>query len=406
MSGAAFVSGRPGTATLGSYYSSSSIYGPISFEVEWSFAGRTLSLAVTGESSMVSGGLTINSKTWSHTTISWDVNWTYATQYDSTPGTDVVYSDGRHTHQVEVKNAIWQKTYCDWMSYRGAPPTLLASITLNPALSTYLKQSIDSVTSVGDFWPTLCQQAILSAQYVDCNMIAMINDLRNLRSDLTGILENVKPTLLADIAKKDGWKQISSFFLGNKYGYQLTYSDATSIGEAMERLRQNLTREAKAILKLRSALETTIPGKVPITLKASYLARVSPNKDPLCAGIRSLYDWDIYPSLGNMWDLIPYSFVADWIVGVGDLLEDIDANAYMLYYYIKSITKSLKATTGPISASYALGNLCLAGSVSWSHYRRWGEFSFDPMPLSLDFHPEDLLGHWTEGTALWINKSK
>jgi hypothetical protein len=53
-----------------------------------------------------------------------------------------------------------------------------------------------------------------------------------------------------------------------------------------------------------------------------------------------LYKADLEPSLEHGYDLIPYSFVLDWFVNVGDILASIDVfttAAYLdLAYYIRS----------------------------------------------------------------------
>lgn len=403
LSAAAFVGSTTTRILLGGNDDAKPAGSYVWTEINASYLDHTVYLTIDIEGETISNGQKTRMVCKNHAKIVFHPDFKHYDLIKSEEGNTIYDPNGtQRYHPESIYKYTTTNCLCTWWTFKGVPTSTPTNLHLSQHAVCLVDKQVQSVVDKY-FWPKLCQTAVLSAQYVDCNMIAMINDLRNLRGDLTGILEQGKKVLFSDLATKAGRKEISSFYLGNKYGYQLTYSDAKSIGSAFERLRENLTRESKSVIKLRSTSKSHADGKIPVDITANYMARVSPFRDPLCDGIRGLYDWDLYPSLGNMWDLIPYSFVADWVVGVGDLLEDIDANVYMRYYEVKSITKSLKVQSGPIDASFILGDRRCSGMVGYKHYRRWGEFSFDPMPLSLDFHPGDLLGHWTEGIGLWIS---
>ncbi|DAD51093.1 TPA_asm: maturation protein, partial [ssRNA phage SRR7976300_1] len=409
-SGALIVDGSFGSAVLGGTEDTKEHGGWSGYSnwaLSWSSHGYVIDIEVSGEGYYLDpkGKTWVKSRRHSRTRITLDIAHSCAYLLESNPGDYTTYSDGRVSQVEEIPGARACTKPLDWLAYQGASPALSSILGINPAFTMTLNDTFNKYVQESNVWPELCQKAILSAQYVDCNMIAMINDLRNLRVDLTSVLEGFKRIPKINLKTKAGWKEASSQYLGNKYGYQLTISDAGAIGEALERLRQNCKAGMTDTKKLLSASSVTLPGRVPLSAEFHYTAKVGSSNDPLLAGIKGLYDWDLYPSLGNMWDLIPYSFVADWVVGIGDLLEDIDANVYMRYYQAKSIMKSTKITTGPVDNQQILGSLPGAcGLVSYTHYRRWVEFAFEPMPLSVDFHPENLLGHWVEGASLIIQR--
>lgn len=409
--GCAFVDGSFGSAVLGGTERPDLIpgwTGYSNYTLTWDVSGTTIDISVTGEGYQANTKNTQWTKTVviSHTRLTLDLTNNIVRVLESRPGSITTYYDGRVSNVPEIPLSSSYTRGIDWLMYDGVSPTLTSTLGISSVFSVCMEDALFKYFNENPIWAELCQKAILSGQYVDCNMIAMINDLKNLRVDLTSILESAKKLPKADLMTKKGWKEISSFFLGNKYGYQLTYADAQSIGGALERLRQNVKRGQKEIQKLTSACKATLPGRVPLTVECHYTAKVGTSNDPLMQGIKGLFDWDLYPSLGNMWDLIPYSFVADWVVGLGDLFEDIDANVYMRYYQAKSIMKSTKISTGPVNNQQILGSLPGAcGLVSYTYYRRWVENSFDPMPLSVDFHPENLLGHWVEGASLIIQRT-
>nr|WFS39096.1 MAG: putative maturation protein [StochSev_2 levi-like virus] len=410
IQGCAFVDGTPGSASLGGRFDESMFptsSGYSEFIVSWKNYGRTVDIRVQCVGYLKEAGdVWVKIQGVSHTRLIISPTDGSYQKLSSKPGLLETYSDGRCFSQQEEVFCYSSDKEADWLTYEGASPTLNCALGISPGFSALMKDAYDKYLQTNEVWPELCQKAILSGQYVDCNMIAMINDLKNLRADLTDIMQSAKKLPKAKLATKQGWKDVSSFFLGNKYGYQLTYADAGAIGESLERLRQDIKMGYREIKKLTSASTSTISGKIPFTIENHYTAKVGSSNDPLMMAIKGLYDWDLYPSLGNMWDLIPYSFCVDWVAGIGDLLDDIDANVYMRYYQARSIMKSTKITTGPVDNQQILGSIPGAcGLVSYTYYRRWVEFTFDPMPLSVDFHPENLLGHWVEGASLIIQRT-
>jgi hypothetical protein len=62
-----------------------------------------------------------------------------------------------------------------------------------------------------------------------------------------------------------------------------------------------------------------------------------------------------------LWDFVPFSFVADWFVPVGDVLETRASRRYRneAYYTFSDIVFSIRYSTGPIAGMYA------------DHYVRW-----------------------------------
>lgn len=52
--------------------------------------------------------------------------------------------------------------------------------------------------------------------------------------------------------------------------------------------------------------------------------------------------WDLWPTLGNSWDLIPFSFVVDWFVDVESILERIDRQNLMLMHTVLSVIQTEK----------------------------------------------------------------
>jgi hypothetical protein len=60
--------------------------------------------------------------------------------------------------------------------------------------------------------------------------------------------------------------------------------------------------------------------------------------------IKKFYEWDAYPTLENAWDLVPFSFVVDWFINLGSILDNIDTMVYEQYLRVKLYERSDKIT--------------------------------------------------------------
>jgi hypothetical protein len=83
--------------------------------------------------------------------------------------------------------------------------------------------------------------------------------------------------------------------------------------------------------------------------------------------VRKAYEIDLYPSLQNVWDLIPLSFVVDWFVNVSKIFEDVDRLVQSRYYNVNCVLNTVKASsTGTVleGLSYSFYERHLASSLS------------------------------------------
>lgn len=75
---------------------------------------------------------------------------------------------------------------------------------------------------------------------------------------------------------------------------------------------------------------------------------------------RSLYTYGLSPSFYTVWDMIPYSFIVDWFIPIGDIMSVWDAqHAIEEYYDISNVNFSL---------SYDIEN---DAGCRIRHYTRW-----------------------------------
>jgi hypothetical protein len=68
------------------------------------------------------------------------------------------------------------------------------------------------------------------------------------------------------------------------------------------------------------------------------------NLDNLGRIWRALYTYGLQPNFYVVWDMIPYSFIVDWFIPVGDILSTLDADRMYLsgeYYDFENVCYSL-----------------------------------------------------------------
>lgn len=65
----------------------------------------------------------------------------------------------------------------------------------------------------------------------------------------------------------------------------------------------------------------------------------------------------LVPTLSALWDLIPFSFVADWFLNIGTRVEDIEARSFMLMLPVTYVTHSITVLEEMSEKQLALLNL-------------------------------------------------
>lgn len=120
-------------------------------------------------------------------------------------------------------------------------------------------------------------------------------------------------------------------------------------------------------------------------------------------GIGGVKRWGVFPEMTNLWDLLPYSFVADWFIQFGSLFDDV--NKYMdqeHYFPIHHCVMSEKWERG-VSMAVLLPQLAATGSVVFSYYTRWISSEL-PLP-TITLSTESTAGiHSLEASALILQR--
>jgi hypothetical protein len=192
--------------------------------------------------------------------------------------------------------------------------------------------------------PNLAVSGLDHLQEVTINSLAYTRDLSRLREDAVKMIKTLKK-----VRSPRSWPDL---WLSFRFGLRLFVNDTKEIVDAAKRYRKRKTFKGS----IRRTHTSTVNSEVtPYGDKLIQRAGLTLYSDELSLSERSALhassSLDVLPSLSNVWDFVPYSFVVDWLVPVGDLLERLDTSAAIWVYPIRSgvltVRSELKVTLPP-----------------------------------------------------------
>jgi len=256
-------------------------------------------------------------------------------------------------------------------------------------------------------------------KFVDENVLLLIldvDDLRNFRKLWKNVVNLEGWRRSAAISKRfyqgngkwkhipDALKPAGSAYLFEKYVVKPNVSD-------VKRLLDGARRAASWAGKQRLHSRKVTPLSDPTASYATHTAVLTVQCDTYPTGVTGgiqmmiggMKRWGIYPEMVNLWDVLPYSFVADWFVQVGDFLEGVDDYMNQKWYFpIQYCIMSEKWEVGrDINSIAPLRGA--TGTVRFSYYTRWisRELPLPPVSLSAESRAEK---HLLESSALVLGR--
>ncbi|DAD49851.1 maturation protein [ssRNA phage AVE015] len=228
-------------------------------------------------------------------------------------------------------------------------------------------------------WYSICtESAVDNQQLLTNNMCAFFSELFEIKSFIQDFITLLRGNVSV--------KNLSSLFLAIKYGVMTTISDYTEIAESLHSYAESVNEWKHDWRTCRGRFQaSTGDGALSWRKYSLELTTKIYYTDPqslVCGAIKKTMDWDLWPSLANMWDLVPLSFILDWFVSVSDVLEDIDRSLTTLYLDIIGCTNGYKAIYHDIPFpilryKLTLQDRVVLGSVDITHYVR---STFPTMP--------------------------
>lgn len=238
-------------------------------------------------------------------------------------------------------------------------------------------------------WGDLAAEAYNSVPFFSGNGIAYTNDLLNLKKSAGKTL-----SLITSLGKAGRYaNKIANLFLSYYYGWRLFVKDTQELYSSIEKR----SRSHDYLNRAASQRRWSAHG-------ADYLATFQCfyNRHAHSTSLdRFIIDNDLALTPENLWDLVPFSFVVDWFIGVGAALES--ASNYYTFtqkHEILCTGRSIKATKD-ISASQL--HCGWQGTLKCSYYRRFyveGALS----PTFFFSNSVNPLDHVVEGSALIVSR--
>lgn len=194
-----------------------------------------------------------------------------------------------------------------------------------------------------------------------------------------------------------GWKNPknwASAFLATKYGLPLTISDIGSLAASL--------RDAYSKASLTKVSSSTNWSSNGAAYECHYGIWCKPYDRYLDSITAKLDLFDLNVTFKNAWDLIPFSFVVDWFIDVGNFLDHLDVAVDITKYDIVCSVSSIKVSRDCYSKD--LGFPSYEGIIHVSKYTRWYSRSVvSPSVTKSDLTPNSF-DHWIEGGALIVQK--
>lgn len=250
-------------------------------------------------------------------------------------------------------------------------------------------------------WGDLAQEAADNTRRLDINTPAYIADFLKVK-DLVATFASLAT---GDITAK----KLASAYLSVHYGVKLTLQDTKEISDALQRTLIMVDELPFQVAHSRASETFQIEdgvGAYPVfgERQLNFKLYYNPLDNDLVDVIRTAMSWDVFPTLANVWDYIPFSFVVDWFANVQDTLERIDHNTYISTLRVLSCiqTTRMKVT---IPSNIVLGATpggMVVGDFTFIHYDR-SISPTAPDPISRFDLPRSF-DHWIEGAALFLQR--
>jgi hypothetical protein len=191
---------------------------------------------------------------------------------------------------------------------------------------------------LGELMPRLHANSFDQLKKYDGNLLVLLSKLSGM--GLTSL------SSLADFADSGlSLASLSSTYLATRYGDRLSIGGFADLVKSIDDHLLTLRGEDVGYVVGRHRIlnDRIATDLGPMTgWYASNVAVEPEDANGLMTAVRNLYEWGGYPTLSNVWDAIPLSFVVDWLVNVGDIFSSIDRMVYSRYYRVVSILNSYK----------------------------------------------------------------
>lgn len=243
----------------------------------------------------------------------------------------------------------------------------ISNILFDPLLvkphyfETYLSQSPEFHPDLQDAFGPLADRIVSQASFPQVNLPAYFRDLFKTGEDVLKLARSV--------AKLD-IKSLSDSYLSYKYGMTLTVKDTLELARGLTSRMAAMDWQSRKARDISQVSWRFGQAECQYAYKVYYSLTPKNQTD----FVDDLFMSDVL-GLGNAWDLVPFSFVADWFVNIGDFLEQLDNTVNFNQLPVLSTVASIKLVaniTEPDLLARILGQSFdqVTGSIDVTVYSR------------------------------------
>lgn len=240
-------------------------------------------------------------------------------------------------------------------------------------------------------WSQLASQAYQSLGMSDINGVAYLHDLIEMGSQVRSFANTLKSLPSSKV------KAAASAWLAVHYGFKLMLLDTKTLLDTLE--KESLRNSRKS--KCQAATSWVSPDGVFYTARYQVFYNQFAKIQSELSQLQELTDASLTSE--NVWDMVPFSFVIDWFVRVGDVLQSLDNFANLIQKHdVIAAGRSIKGTVMAKASQLGLPDgVYLYGAEIRCYFRRYSRYLQSPSFLpSVTVNP---FNHLIEAAALYIS---
>jgi hypothetical protein len=304
-------------------------------------------------------------------------------------------------HTANPTVGSWQKNGLSTKFRQVNPISLSPSAAFAAIDSFIIDELLGAVSPLKDVpYGDIAMDASSQVNATSINMIAFLRDIRH-PQEMIPKLKNLRK--LKQLTKKQHLKELSNDFLTVKYGILPTISDLQELLGTFKRIQPHLDRNGNSTYSA-SRDATGTNGDILFDLKQRVKLAIGNEDNGFDAIASGLERFGLLPNAEVIWDLIPYSFVLDWFINIGDFLERVDTRERLTRLNISYATSSRKEIRSKNYSSTS--SFPYSGTAQLVQYQRWVSDQCPVPSLLSDYSTSNPLNHWLEGSALIIQRKK
>lgn len=297
-----------------------------------------------------------------------------------------------YIEQFDVSSTTTSTINSQWSTLRNvAGPPICSPRSVREALDIFfINQTHHEYEFDEPSYGDLAMQASEKINATRINMLAFLRDLKNPKAMIPKLSNLLK------------LKTHANNYLAVQYGILPTIDDIQSIMGAFSRISPYLDKNGFETYS--SSWYDSLVVDEQFHQIERHIKLAIDNEDSDFKALTNRFEsFGMLPTFKNIWDLIPYSFVIDWLIDVGDFLRRIDTRLRLMRLNVQYATYSRKYTTDKwYTWSHAFP---YAGHVSFGRYYRLVSDQC-PTPSTSLHHNFDGFDHWIESAALLIQRKR